>query len=181
MAESASVSEKNASSPASERGSSSRNPIAVQPRSCAVCRARKVRCDKRSPCSTCRRANIACVYPTANRAPRWARRFEAGSGATGAVPGTASNIPAFEDDEEYLNRVMGRLQNLEDLVHELRGQLKQKHPAGSSSEDGLSNVQTQFGRLVLHDASGSRYVSGGFWARVNDEVHHRFSFCRVSC
>jgi hypothetical protein len=32
------------------------------------------------------------------------------------------------------------------------------------------NVQEQFGRLVLHDANHSRYVSSGFWSRINDEV-----------
>jgi hypothetical protein len=168
--ESASVPEKSASSPASERGSSSTNPTTLQSRSCVVCRTRKVRCDRRSPCSNCRRANVACVYPTSNRPPRWARRFEAPSGATGAALGSDLNIPAVEDDEESFDRAMGRLTALENLVHELRGQLEQKHTTSSSSEDGSSGVNTQFGRLVLHGASRNRYVSSGFWARVNDEV-----------
>ena len=33
-----------------------------------------------------------------------------------------------------------------------------------------ASVQKQFGRLVLQDANKSRYVSSGFWSRVNDEV-----------
>lgn len=86
----------------------------------------------------------------------------------------------MDDVEEDFDRVMGRLQTLENLVHDLRGQLKQKHAAVDSGEDGLSRVQTQFGRLVLHDASRSRYVSSGFWARVNDEVGRAFLSCRVS-
>ena len=33
------------------------------------------------------------------------------------------------------------------------------------------DIQQQFGRLVLNDHSGSkRYVSSGFWAKINDEV-----------
>ncbi|SPO05646.1 uncharacterized protein DNG_08333 [Cephalotrichum gorgonifer] len=33
------------------------------PRSCHRCKQRKVRCDKKSPCSPCRRAGGACEYP----------------------------------------------------------------------------------------------------------------------
>jgi hypothetical protein len=74
---------------------------------------------------------------------------------------------------------MGRLQKLESLVLELRGQLKQKHASGNASEDVVSGVQAQFGRLVVQDASQTRYVSGGFWTRVNDEVGSHF--CSLSC
>jgi len=92
---------------------------------------------------------------------------------------------------------MDRLRNLENLVKELSGQLEQAHAIASSTGDGsseynsprrstqdrdaedqrdtspasnTSNVQKQFGRLVLQDTSRSRYVSSGFWSRVNDEV-----------
>jgi hypothetical protein len=92
---------------------------------------------------------------------------------------------------------MDRLRNLESLVKELSGQLEQAHAAanppsagspgfkstGRSPQDheaenqgktspatNTSSVQKQFGRLVLQDASHSRYVSSGFWSRVNDEV-----------
>ncbi|KAH6976630.1 hypothetical protein EDB80DRAFT_739926 [Ilyonectria destructans] len=52
----------------------SANPAKL--RSCVVCRSRKVRCDKLSPYSNCRRANIPCVVPSNDRPPRWARRLE---------------------------------------------------------------------------------------------------------
>ena len=92
---------------------------------------------------------------------------------------------------------MERLRNLEGLVKDLRGQLEQANAAASSaagSSSGVNspessthdhdtdrqrdnspntnagNVQNQFGRLVLQDANRSRYVSSGFWSRVNDEV-----------
>jgi hypothetical protein len=39
-----------------------------------------------------------------------------------------------------------------------------------------TGMQNQFGRLVLQDAGHSRYVSSGFWSRINDEVSSdRFS------
>ncbi len=84
---------------------------------------------------------------------------------------------------------MDRLRNLESLVKELRGQLEQAHSASASNSPGSSTetrdaeqqkdrssaseartLQTQFGRLVIQDASRSRYISSGFWSRVDDEV-----------
>lgn len=140
----------------------------LKPRSCVVCRSRKVRCDKQSPCSNCRRANIACVVPSKDRPPRWARRL---------VP------PAPED-------VMERIRSLENLVKELSGQLEEANaransagvsPAaqspGCSTHDPKSaasphsdHVQRQFGRLVLQDTTQSRYIGSGFWSHVTDEV-----------
>ncbi|KIM99329.1 hypothetical protein OIDMADRAFT_166955 [Oidiodendron maius Zn] len=40
------------------------------PRSCEICHQRKVRCDKRSPCSNCVRGNNFCRYPKTERQPR---------------------------------------------------------------------------------------------------------------
>lgn len=92
---------------------------------------------------------------------------------------------------------MDRLRNLEELVKELSGQLEQAHAVASSAggdssrycscrrstqdrdpehqsdtspATNTSSVKNQFGRLVLQDTSRSRYVSSGFWSRVNDEV-----------
>lgn len=38
--------------------------------SCTNCRHRKVKCDKTSPCSACRRSHIECVFPTRPFKPR---------------------------------------------------------------------------------------------------------------
>lgn len=48
-----------------------RRPKKVE-RSCILCHRRKIRCDKRSPCSTCTRAGLLCCYPPA--AEQLARR-----------------------------------------------------------------------------------------------------------
>ena len=161
-------------------------------RSCVVCRSRKVRCDKLSPCTNCRRANIQCVVPSNDRPPRWARRLEriTNNAASVATPSQAAD-PGAE-------QVMDRLRNLESLVKELSAQLEQanaaaqasskpgssgttssgmspeeqgaNHQTNSSSSNSTVNIQKHFGRLVLQDESGSRYVSSGFWSRVSDEV-----------
>ena len=182
-------SEKNATSPAPARTPSLTPAPAPKLRSCVVCRSRKVRCDKQSPCSNCRRANIACVFPLTDRPPRWARRLTNNA--------AASNAPAPQNADPGVGKVMDRLRNLENLVKELSGQLEQAHAAASSAVSGssgvnspasstqdrdaehqrdtssatsTSSVQKQFGRLVLQNASHSRYVSSGFWSWVNDEV-----------
>ena len=184
--------EKNASSPTSARTSSSAPAPASKLRSCVVCRSRKVRCDKQSPCSNCYRANMLCVFPSIDRPPRWARRLERLTNNA-----TASNAPAQQDADPSVDKVMDRLRSLENLVKELSGQLEQTQAAASSTgtssfalnSPGTStldrsveqqrdispatstgSVQKQFGRLIHQDASRSRYVSSGFWSRINDEV-----------
>ena len=197
-------SEKSATPPASSRSNASEPKSASTPklRSCVVCRSRKVRCDKLSPCSNCRRANIACVFPSTDRPPRWARRLER------ATNNATLNAQASQGGlDPAAAQVMDRLRNLESLVKDLRGQLEQANVAassaagsssgvnspGSSSHDrdddrqrdaspnlNAGNVQKQFGRLVFQDANRSRYVSSGFWSRVNDEVRRLAMFKRSS-
>jgi hypothetical protein len=150
-----------------------------------VCRSRKVRCDKRAPCSNCRRANIACVFPSTDRPPRWARRLD-------RLNSALSNPQASQEVRPIADGVMERLRTLESLVKDLTGQLeKAKSAAGGLSSvgspessmhdrepgqqsqalpDSTGDMQQKFGRLVLWDAGRSRYISSGFWSRVNDEV-----------
>ncbi|KAI0836766.1 fungal-specific transcription factor domain-containing protein [Hypoxylon sp. FL0890] len=183
---SVSSSEKGASVGPSPRAGTSSSPAGgVKLRSCVTCRTRKVRCDKSSPCSNCRRANIPCVFPFVDKTPRWARRLER----------VTNSAKAAHEADPNVNQVMDRLRNLEGLVKELSSQLEQAHAASargspaanspensnhdrgldckveSSSAANLSSVNSQFGRLVLGDAGQSRYVSSGFWSRVNDELH----------
>ncbi|OTA99891.1 hypothetical protein M426DRAFT_324789 [Hypoxylon sp. CI-4A] len=157
---------------------------AAKPRSCVTCRTRKVRCDKTSPCSNCRRANIPCVFPDTNKPPRWARRLER----------VANNAKAAQDADQGVNQVMDRLRSLETLVKELSGQLEQANAASgrgsssgnspensnqyhgtdqqteSSSAANVSSLNQKFGRLVVGGSGQSHYVSSGFWSRVNDEL-----------
>ena len=184
--------EKNAT-PGAPNTTASATGLAPKLRSCVVCRTRKVRCDKQSPCSTCRRANIACVFPSTNRPPKWARRLERLTNNAGISNGPAPQNGVGPD----VDKVMERLRNLENLVKDLRGQLEEAHAAAGSAGGGssrvdspessvqqhdaayqrdtspatnINNVQKQIGRLVIQDASRSQYVSGGFWSWVNDEA-----------
>ncbi|KAH6672696.1 fungal-specific transcription factor domain-containing protein [Plectosphaerella plurivora] len=136
-------------------------PHPSKPRSCVVCRSRKVRCDKRLPCSNCRRANIACVAATSDdRPPRWARRLDRLVAAPAAV---APGQPAQTPDPATV-QVMERLRGLERLVKELGGQLQaqQGTPSGSPPNAAPS---PDGGR-----ATTSASPSSGFWSRVSDEL-----------
>ena len=175
----------------------------LKPRSCVTCRSRKVRCDKLSPCSNCRRADIPCVFPSADRPPRWARRLrglhgvppagspgsEARQSAGGLEP--ADGVRGVRTDPGAggtdVDLVIERIRKLESLVRQLsggaidpaqdRGGLPPDGPSRNPQPSGpdlpvqhVHPASEQFGRLVLDDASQSRYVSSGFWSRVNDEV-----------
>ncbi len=92
----------------------------LNPRSCVVCRRRKVRCDKRMPCANCRRAQIACIFPAPERAPRRPRRKD-------------PNALKQQSSERELELVK-RLRKLEGIVEELSGQIEletTRHQPGS--------------------------------------------------
>ncbi|RAK74352.1 Zn(II)2Cys6 transcription factor [Aspergillus fijiensis CBS 313.89] len=172
------------------RANASTSVTPAKPRSCLVCRQRKVRCDKQSPCSNCRRGKIACISPsTTDHSPRWARRLRESS-STHPIAATVAR-----DNTMGVDQLMDRVNTLESLVQELKHQLgqplspessdkasvsgshspgsstREDHASESSSKAGTNNVHTQLGRLVLQDESHSRYVSSSFWSRVDDELN----------
>ncbi|KAK9427348.1 hypothetical protein V1505DRAFT_47261 [Lipomyces doorenjongii] len=96
-------------------------------RSCAAASYAAV---ARSPCSNCRRANIACVLPSTNRPPGWARRIQR----------LTNNARASNDTDPGVGKVMDRLRTLEGLVKELSGQLEQARVSASTTGVGSSGV-----------------------------------------
>ncbi|KAI6444800.1 hypothetical protein MCOR15_010897 [Pyricularia oryzae] len=211
----------------------------LNPRSCIICRKRKVKCDHLQPCTNCRRARVSCVFPAPGRAPRRPRPKDPGSSSGG--PHTAAGEPGRHGAaaSEREAELMKRLRKLEGIVEDLSGQIEletarhgsaggpspdatQDSPgsgelrgaggrgsyssatgvraASSTSSASNSNmasgpangsphkrsqtfdstqdsppattdVAKKFGRLVLHDKGKSRYVSSGFWSRINDEIN----------
>ncbi|RDW75995.1 hypothetical protein BP5796_06816 [Coleophoma crateriformis] len=164
-------------------------------RSCTTCRRRKVKCDKKDPCTNCSKAGSQCVFPAPGRAPRRPR--------IGAKP--------VSDREAEL---LKRLHRLEGVVEELSGQVDNgdtkpsPSSAGSSGAprdmdvDGKPNsvrvvgmdegrtkqdwikrafalgtgppkpafdLEKNFGRLVV-DEGKSEYINDPFWASLTDEV-----------
>lgn len=100
---------------------------ALNPRSCVTCRRRKVRCDKRMPCSNCRRAQITCIFPAPGRAPRRPRPKD-------------PNAPPKQPSTEREIELMKRLRKLEGIVEELSGQIEieaTKHPSNDNSPESV--------------------------------------------
>jgi hypothetical protein len=95
-------------------------PHAPAARSCVTCRKRKVRCDKREPCSNCTRAGSECIFPGPGRAPRRPR-----------VGGKATS-----DREAEL---LKRLRRLEGVVEELSGHVEGDVVKQSPESDSLQN------------------------------------------
>ena len=149
----------------------------INPRSCTTCRKRKVRCDKRHPCSNCHKAGIECIFPRPGRAPRRSKK------------------PPDSELLARLRRLEGVVQSLgkgadgEDLVPELEDPHQNQrspelnkseqpddglpHPPGCSrrekASDGSTELEKDMGRLLV-GAGKSRYVSNSFWANLTTEV-----------
>ncbi|KAL8724927.1 MAG: hypothetical protein Q9166_007675 [cf. Caloplaca sp. 2 TL-2023] len=143
--------------------------------SCGTCRERKVRCDKNQPCSTCQRAKLPCIFPSAKRLPR-----------------------KRQGERKKTNeKLLQRLNRLEALVEkagldEKDGQVVANRKESGvntpthSSPDKLSNgdaLRKTRERSETSQSSGSQpggktalegemrhYLSSNFWANLTDEV-----------
>ncbi|KAH6892410.1 fungal-specific transcription factor domain-containing protein [Thelonectria olida] len=187
-----------ATSPEDKQSAVSENGLKIW--SCVICRRRKVRCDRRDPCSNCTKAGVECHYPV-----------------TGRVPRRRADPAAWRSPAQKQSELLSRLRRLETVVIELAGQVEDgpnapsSHPAtahsssvtvtGSTSSpdatqsDARSVVQSitssgseafgvkatpagsefdeEFGRLVV-DKDGSLHVGNRFWSVFCDEVDHIF-------
>ncbi|KAM0268569.1 hypothetical protein ACHAPA_004810 [Fusarium lateritium] len=141
--------------------------------SCVICRRRKIRCDRKDPCSNCTKSNIDCHFPVTGRIPRRSR------------DPSASKTPAQKQSE-----LLGRLRRLESVVTELAAQVEDENgakigsfdvmggitvdaPATESSAATSSQAGTEydedFGRLVV-DKDGGLHVGNRFWSVFCGEV-----------
>lgn len=124
-------------------------------RSCVLCHQRKIRCDKKSPCRNCTRADVLCCYPSPEQAVRRPQKT------------TIADVSA-------------RLARLERTIHALSSDSPIKHDAESpepSPHDfnvaahdipapGSPGGQE---KLVQGDSS-SHYYNDALLARVMEEV-----------
>lgn len=148
-------------------------------RSCVTCRRRKVRCNKREPCSNCVKAGIECIFPGPGRAPRKQRRspdvevlsrLRRLEGVVESLGGTeaiekliaarlTAESPANTDEN---NNISGsfRAPEVED----------QSGPRACKIDSTLGNeVQQELGRLVIDD-SKSIYISDRLYSSLGNQV-----------
>ncbi|KAJ4250972.1 hypothetical protein NW762_011622 [Fusarium torreyae] len=141
-------------------------------RSCVLCRQRKVKCDRQQPCSNCVHCKLECSYPAGRgRAAKKCRRT-------------------------LDNRLIDRLQRLEDIIKRLSSQVDVttsadgaspsgrtspatedeshhdfigEHPSELNPPSADASIDQQFGRLMIDD-SKSYYVSNILWANLGNEI-----------
>jgi hypothetical protein len=167
-------------------------PPSSTSRSCVTCRRRKVKCNKRSPCSNCTKAGIECIFPPPGRAPRKSkrppdaellsrlRRLEGvidhlrSGGATDAAPATSpqatsSATGSSTTKSESMVPVSAPTEP-QNQTREGNCPFQESDPKRPSP----NKFENEFGRLVI-DEGRSRYVSNRLWASLGDEVRHFFS------
>ncbi|PKX89574.1 putative C6 transcription factor [Aspergillus novofumigatus IBT 16806] len=153
-------------------------------RSCVTCRRRKVRCNKRSPCSNCVKAGIDCVFPPPGRAPRKSKR-----------PHDAELLSRLRRLEGVIEHLSGKKPGAAEPLSTVSSPSQQETGPASPQEGRQTTPQTQsvqagkcpfvldsdpqaakprnleheFGRLVI-DEGRSRYVSNRLWASLGDEI-----------
>lgn len=152
------------------------------PRSCVTCRRRKVKCDKKQPCSNCVRAHIECVFPSPGRAPRKARKPPDGElmERLRKLEGVVQSLGAQVDDDLVDTPEAGKVDD--PVPSKLSNGNRTNSGSGHSIHaGGWRNVPTvqnelsdpalegRFGRLVIEEGR-SRYVNSSYWASLNKEV-----------
>lgn len=142
--------------------------------SCDLCRRRKVKCDRGNPCSSCRRAGVACVFSIPPRVPR------------------ARKVGRRKPDGEILKRI-AKLENLvKYLETENSGILStalaiNKTDAGYASETAISAdaSERQLEGLGATRSSPNdhldRYLSSSFWVTLSDEVRCLYGSFWTTC
>jgi hypothetical protein len=174
-------------------------PHALAARSCVTCRKRKVKCDKKEPCSNCTRAGCECIFPAPGRAPRRPR-----VGGKGTSDREAELLKRLRRLEGVVEELSGHVDG--DAVKQSPGSDASQHQespttaahngtADESQKNGVCTTGTKkwidtlirtgqgppknfhenntvgagAGRLVF-DEGKSRYLSHPFWNQISEEV-----------
>ncbi|KAI1309882.1 fungal-specific transcription factor domain-containing protein [Xylaria venustula] len=141
------------------------------PLSCTSCRARKLKCDKQSPCRNCERSGSDCVFPARKRIQR---------------PRKTKNAELLQRLHR-LESIVGKvgLANLEEAeanadadAADVRVSEPQLRPAavtdsGPHGESGERGEHAPCGLKGVgspQDSTASRYMSGEFWSSLCNEV-----------
>ncbi|KAI8632124.1 hypothetical protein F5Y19DRAFT_423436 [Xylariaceae sp. FL1651] len=140
-------------------------------RSCVLCRQRKVKCDRRQPCSNCTRAGTTCVHPPgAGRAAKRPRQNQAID---------AKILDRLSQLEATIRRLQQETKELEAdshatskaSSHHASSRPSQARDSGDLTTDAspTTTVNEELGRLVVEE-SQSRYVSNVMWADLTESI-----------
>jgi hypothetical protein len=162
-------------------------PPSSTSRSCVTCRRRKVRCNKRSPCSNCTKAGINCIFPPPGRAPRKSkrpadaellsrlRRLEGvidhlrGSGNTEGAPTSTKAPPSTTGSSTGRSEPTVSTSASSESQNQAGGGRVCPFEETDPKKLATNKFENEFGRLVI-DEGRSRYVSNRLWTSLGDEV-----------
>ncbi|GKZ35684.1 hypothetical protein AbraIFM66950_006435 [Aspergillus brasiliensis] len=170
------------SSPA--RSLPSRKTTTTTPQlSCELCRKRKVKCDKLTPCTNCAASGTVCVPIYRTRLPRGrhATRPRRVSSPPTAAPGetdrgTQPAVPVNEDLQE-------RIYRLEALIQGMSSHSHTRTPSATSREQSVQLSDTSTFQTapnpntspILNSSTVSKRLMlqrpDQFWADLVDEIH----------
>lgn len=161
--------------------------VAPQLRSCTVCRQRKVKCDRKQPCSNCTRSGCDCVYPSGRgRAPKRPRhaldaqladklgRLEtiikhlASENAS-----QAAALPAHHNDTAR-TEPSSSVPGVDDTSDQASLQDDSARASSASSRPSPSappgpSIEGEFSRLMIKGKT-SYYLSNPLWASLANEI-----------
>lgn len=156
-------------------GGSNNNPSGLNPRSCVTCRRRKVKCDKKHPCTNCSKAHIDCIFPAPGRAPRKPRKPQDGElmERLRKLEGVVQSLGVGVDDDDASPDGQNGHNETEDeqlrrKLAEVK-ELRRKKYVQLDEDKSSAGIESRFGRLVV-DEGRSRYINPSFWASLSDEV-----------
>ncbi|OQV03375.1 Fungal Zn2-Cys6 binuclear cluster domain-containing protein [Cladophialophora immunda] len=148
-------------------------PVKRSSAACIHCSDRKVRCDKQTPCSTCTRHNVQCIFPPPKTKPLRTKRKWV-------------HIDEFDELEnryEALLREKG-IDTTDANQIDVTDPLQYGHPSTSSGSDvsrtnGLftasdltvSGSQRTFFKPQLLQGQGGTKLVHNLWSRVAQEIH----------
>lgn len=117
-------------------------------RSCLLCHQRKIRCNKRSPCSNCVRADVLCCYPGPERPGRRPPKF--------TIAEVAARVTRLE-------RTITAISNNEsNSAH--------KSPSAEADISETQAVADSPEELLVQDGYSTRYINEVLLSRVLEEV-----------
>lgn len=162
---------------------------ALNPRSCVICRRRKVRCNKQYPCSNCAKAKVQCIFPAPERAKRRPRKPPDGELMSrlrrleGVIQGMGMSVEDelassdgqgmghSVDQQQHQHQGTGSQSGSHSSAHQQSTRDSMRHVPAPNSPDGIVNGEfsNDFSRLVVNEGK-SRYVNNRFWATLSSEV-----------
>ncbi|KAL9094772.1 MAG: hypothetical protein Q9165_003043 [Trypethelium subeluteriae] len=177
---------KRSTNTATAAGNTGRRKDQAPPQlSCELCRERKVKCDKRLPCTNCVSSGIVCVPIYRPRLPRGRHALRSRRTST-SPPAASSQLPALTTTTTVDEDLNERIRRLEALVDSMGAAAARAEKAdGASREQSVEGSNTQTITAVPANPTTSCSPSAGgtkqnsrstqrpddFWADLVEEIH----------